>query len=163
MSPDAELGPDDTGPSADTPERKPASTVYRRRLVDLNDLTDAEAAELLALTLENRRRAQEMEAEQAQELADELAELEAEGETPTIGTYRRHGIRPQPRPNAPDEWLAGDLERRIPRTISEIARYCQVIPFRTALVAVADHLLDLGCDPVKVRDAFAEVLTGDEP
>jgi hypothetical protein len=122
----------------------------------ITGMTDADLEEYLLLVRENRRRKLERNAEDAQALASELAELVSRGETPALGLWRRHGVRPKP---APDmlAWIAAD-ESRTAAAAREAVRLARTIPLRDALAALADDLLASGADPQRVEEAFASVI-----
>lgn len=123
--------------------------MWRGAAVNLEELSDAHLEELLVAARENRRRAREIDAEHAIALGEKITEISARGDKPSIGVYAKHVARPAPVPPPP-------------AVIESSARFLVTdragLPLRDALAGLADHLIEMGCDPANVESAFAAVL-----
>jgi hypothetical protein len=92
--------------------------------------------------------------------AAELVAMLAQGTSPTIAWYRKHvDYPPAPEPTDPLLEIAADPLRLVPHAVAAIGRtFGTTITFRAGLVLLADHLIEVGVDRDKLREAFALVL-----
>lgn len=101
--------------------------------------SEAEIEELLTVVRDFRARRRQVR-------ADVAARLASRGEKPALGAYEAgRGATSAP----PARVVEGSARRLLADG---------VVPVRSGLKALGEHLVSLGCDPEKVNGAFASVL-----